>query len=69
MQIQETKYITMQAPILTRWWTVFVAAVFVKENWNFFVRMASVTLNKVKKQDKLYLIADSIRDLTSIDEI
>ena len=70
LNIEEAKYKTMQAPILTRWWTVFVAAIFVKENWIIFVRIASVTCNKAKtKQDKLFQIADAIRELTSIPEI
>lgn len=55
----------MQAPILTRWWTLFVAYIFVKENWKVFVRMARVILDNAKtKQVKLYMISDEIMDLT-----
>ena len=67
LNIQEEKYNTMQAPILTWWWTVFVATVFVKEHWNIFVRMAIMTCNKAKtKTYTLFQIADAIKDLTSI---
>ena len=70
LNIQEAKYKTVQAPILTWWSTVFAATVFVKEHWNIFVRIACMTCNKAKtKKDTLYQITDAIEDLTTIPEI
>ena len=50
------------------WWTVFVAIIFIKENLNSLLEWRVQLVTRGGK-DKLYLIADAIRDLTSIPKI